>query len=124
LLGAGALDVYYTQVQMKKGRPGVLITALAEPARREALEEVLFAETTTLGVRRQEWERTVLERDTVTVTTAYGKVGVKLGRRAGRVLNAQPEFEDCQRAAAASGVAVKEVWAAAIAAWRAGSGPR
>jgi hypothetical protein len=118
LLAAGALDVYYTAIQMKKGRPGILVTALVEPGRREAAEEVLFAETTTLGVRRQEWERTVLDREVVTVETPYGPVGVKVGRRGGRVYNAQPEFDDCQRAAAARGVPVKEVWAAAVAAYR------
>lgn len=118
LLAAGALDVYYTAIQMKKGRPGILITALVEPERREVAEEVLFAETTTLGVRRQEWERTVLDREIVTVDTPYGPVGVKVGRRGGRVYNAQPEFDDCQRAAAARGVPVKEVWAAAVAAYR------
>ena len=123
LLAAGALDVYYTSVQMKKGRPGVLVTVLAPPPLREALEEVLFTETTTLGVRRQEWERTVLDRETVTVATAYGAVRVKVGKRGGRVYNVQPEFEDCQRAAERSGAAVKEVWAAALSAYRQ-TGPR
>jgi uncharacterized protein (DUF111 family) len=104
---------------MKKGRPGLLVSVLVEPARREALEEVLFTETTTLGVRRQEWDRTVLERLVVPVETAYGTVGIKVGRRGGRVYNVQPEFEDCRRAADARGVAVKEVWAAALAAGRA-----
>jgi uncharacterized protein (TIGR00299 family) protein len=118
LLGAGALDVYYTAIQMKKGRPGVLVTALCDPSRREAIEEVLFTETTTLGVRGQEWDRTVLERDHVTVETPHGPVAVKVGRRGGRVYNAQPEFEDCRRVAEARGVAVKEVWAAALAAYR------
>jgi hypothetical protein len=118
LLGAGALDAYLTPIQMKKGRPGFLITALVEPAAREAIEEVLFRETTTLGVRRQEWERTVLDREIVPVRTAYGTIGVKVGRRAGTVYNAQPEFDDCQRAAAEKGVPVKEVWAAALAAFR------
>jgi pyridinium-3,5-bisthiocarboxylic acid mononucleotide nickel chelatase len=118
LFGAGALDVYYTPIQMKKGRPGILVTALVEPGRREAAEEVLFAEATTLGVRRQEWERTVLDREVVAVETPYGTVGVKVGHRGGRIYNAQPEFDDCQRAATASGVAVKEVWAAALAAYR------
>ncbi len=118
LLEAGALDAYLTPVHMKKGRPGVLITALVPPDRREAIEELLFAETTTLGVRRQVWERTVLEREVVSVETAYGPIGVKVGRRAGRVVNAQPEFEDCVRAAEARGVPVKETWAAAVAAFR------
>ena len=83
LLAAGALDAYFTPVQMKKGRPGVLVTVLAPPERREAIEELLFRETTTLGVRRQEWERTELERETASVATAYGGVRVKVGRRGG-----------------------------------------
>jgi hypothetical protein len=115
LLAAGALDVYLTPVQMKKGRPGTLVTVLGEPAGREALENVLFAETTTLGVRRLEWERTALERDVVSVDTPYGAVALKRGRLGGRVVNVQPEFEDCQRLSASHGVAVKEVWAAALA---------
>lgn len=118
LLAAGALDAYLTPIQMKKGRPGFLISALVEPARREGVEEALFRETTTLGLRWQEWERTVLEREVVPVQTPYGTVGVKVGRRGGRVYNAQPEFEDCQRASASAGVPVKEVWAAALAAFR------
>jgi pyridinium-3,5-bisthiocarboxylic acid mononucleotide nickel chelatase len=120
LLAAGALDVFFTPVQMKKGRPGLLVSVLGEPERRRALEEVLFAETTTLGVRYQEWERTVLEREVVPVATPYGEVGVKVGRLGERVFNAQPEFDDCQRLADARGVPVKEVWAAALAAYRAG----
>ena len=120
LLAAGAVDAFFTPVQMKKGRPGLLITVLAEPERREVMEEVLFAETTTLGVRRQEWQRTVLRRDTVTVTTPYGPVRIKVGWRSGRIYNAQPEFDDCQGAASTRGVPVKEVWAAALAAFRSG----
>jgi uncharacterized protein (TIGR00299 family) protein len=118
LLAAGALDVYYTAIHMKKGRPGILVTVLCPLDRREGLEEILFAETTTLGVRRQEWVRTVLEREIVPVATPYGEVRVKVGRRGGKVYNAQPEFEDCQRVASARGVPVKEVWAAALAGWR------
>jgi uncharacterized protein (TIGR00299 family) protein len=121
LLGGGALDVYFTPIQMKKGRPGVLVTVLADPQRREAVEEILFAETTTLGVRRQAWERTVLDREVVPVSTPYGVIGVKVGRRGGRVYNAQPEFEDCLRAAQNGEVPLKEVWAAALAAYRGGS---
>jgi len=121
LLGGGALDVYFTPIQMKKGRPGVLVTVLADPQRREAVEEILFAETTTLGVRRQAWERTVLDREVVPVSTPYGVIGVKVGRRGGRVYNAQPEFEDCLRAAQKGEVPLKEVWAAALAAYRGGS---
>jgi uncharacterized protein (TIGR00299 family) protein len=120
LLDTGALDAFLTPVQMKKGRPGILVTVLAPPARRAEIEELLFRETTTLGVRRQEWDRTVLERETVTVDTAYGPIRVKIGRRAETVYNAWPEFEDCQRAAAENEVAVKQVLAEALAVWRAG----
>lgn len=118
LLAAGALDAYFTAIQMKKGRPGVLITALCEPNQREVIENLLFSETTTIGVRRQEWDRTVLERAIVPVETAYGTIGVKVARRGDRVVNAQPEFDDCQKAASTHGVPVKETWAAALAAWR------
>ncbi|HEV8254630.1 MAG TPA: nickel pincer cofactor biosynthesis protein LarC [Vicinamibacteria bacterium] len=119
LLAAGALDAFYTPIQMKKGRPGILITVLAPPARREAVEELLFTETTTLGVRRQVWDRAVLERRSVRVETPYGPVAVKVGERGGRVYNVQPEFDDCQAASARSGAALKEVWAAAVAAYHA-----
>jgi hypothetical protein len=119
LLAAGALDAFYTPVQMKKGRPGVLLTVVAEPKRRTAIEEVLFAETTTLGVRWQEWDRTVLEREAVPVETEYGTIAVKVARRQGRVYNVQPEFEDCVARARDAGRPVKEVWAAALSAYHA-----
>ena len=70
-------------------------------------------------MRRQEWDRTVLEREIVAVETAYGPIRVKIGRRGETIYNAWPEFDDCQRAAAEKGVAVKEMLAAALAAWRA-----
>jgi len=116
LLSAGALDAFYTPIHMKKGRPGILITVLSPAASADALEDVLFRETTTLGVRRQEWRRTVLERQIVAVKTRFGDVRVKVGRRHGRVCNVQPEFDDCARAAREHGVPAKEVWAAALAA--------
>jgi len=118
LLAAGAKDAYFTSIHMKKGRPGILISVLCEPALREALEEVLFRGTTTLGIRRQEGRRSVLDRDFATAKTPYGDVRVKVGRRGGEVYNIQPEFEDCERVAAASGAPVKEVWAAALGAYR------
>jgi len=120
LLAAGAKDAFFTPVQMKKGRPGVLVTVVAPPERRGAVEELLFRETTTLGVRHQEWDRTVLEREVSTVETDYGPIRVKIGRRGGTVYNAWPEFDDCQRAAAEKGVPVKQVLAEALSAWRSG----
>jgi uncharacterized protein (TIGR00299 family) protein len=122
LLEAGALDAFFTPVQMKKGRPGVLVTALAPPSAREAIEELLFRETTTLGIRRSEWERTVLDREHVTVETAYGPIRVKIGRRGDTVYNAWPEFDDCRRAADERKVPVKQVLAEALAAWQGRAG--
>jgi uncharacterized protein (DUF111 family) len=119
-LQAGALDAWIAPLTMKKGRPGHLIGALAPESARDRVEAALFRETTTLGVRCHRVERTVLERELVEVQTAYGPVRVKLGRQGGRLLNAAPEFEDCARAAREHGVAVKEVIAAASAAFRAG----
>jgi uncharacterized protein (TIGR00299 family) protein len=124
LLGAGALDAFYTPVQMKKGRPGVLLTVVAPPEGRVALEELLFVETTTIGVRWQEWDRTVLERQSVTVETEFGAVAVKVARRDGQVRNVQPEFDDCLARAEAAGRPVKEVWAAALSAYHAGKATR
>ena len=118
LLAAGALDVFYTSVQMKKGRPGTLITVLAKPALRDALTDILFRESTTIGVRYQEMERCVLDRVMETVQTEYGPVRFKVARRDGRELNASPEFDDCQVAAAEHGVSIKTVQTAAIRARR------
>jgi pyridinium-3,5-bisthiocarboxylic acid mononucleotide nickel chelatase len=124
LLEAGARDAFFTPVLMKKGRPGLLITVVADPGQRAALEDLLFAETTTLGVRHQEWDRTVLAREVVTVETPYGPVGIKLGHRSGRLYNVQPEFDDCQDRATAAGVPLKEVWAAALVAYYRSSSAR
>jgi uncharacterized protein (TIGR00299 family) protein len=118
LLAVGALDAYFAPLVMKKGRPGQLLTVLCDEERRAAVEEVLFTETTTLGLRRSEWERSVLERASVPVDTAYGTVSVKIGRLAGQVVHAQPELEDCRRLAAERGVPLREVFAAAVAAQR------
>jgi uncharacterized protein (TIGR00299 family) protein len=117
LLAAGALDVYYTAVQMKKNRPGTLVTVLAPPERRTALSAIVFRETTTLGVRYHDVEREVLARDTVTVETPWGSVPVKVARLGGAVANAAPEFDACASLARAHGVPVKDVQAAAMKAW-------
>ena len=117
LYAAGALDVFYAPVQMKKSRPGTLVTVIAHPDRREAITARLFSETTTIGVRHQEMERERLDRETRTIDTAVGPIRFKVASRAGRVLNAAPEFEDCARAAAERGVPIKEVQALAVKAW-------
>ncbi len=114
LHAAGALDVFYTPVQMKKGRPGTLVTIIAPPDRRAALTEILFRESTTIGVRYQEMSRTILDRVVESVETPYGPVRFKIARRGGEELNAAPEFDDCARLAAERGVSIKAVQAAAI----------
>jgi uncharacterized protein (TIGR00299 family) protein len=117
-LQAGALDVSTAALQMKKGRPGQLITVLAPPERAEALVELLFRETTTIGVRSYDARRRVLERQIVNVETPYGTLPVKVSRLNGRVLNAAPEFEECRRIALERGAPLKQVLAAAASAFQ------
>ena len=119
-LAAGALDAWIAPVTMKKGRPGHLLGVIVQASARAAVEAALFRETSTLGLRAYPIERSVLERELVEVQTSYGPIRVKLGRRAGELLNAAPEFEDCRSAAERNGVAVKEVIAAALSAFRQG----
>jgi uncharacterized protein (TIGR00299 family) protein len=117
LMAAGALDVFYTPVQMKKNRPGTLLSILAPPEAREQLTSIVFRETTTIGVRFTEAQRECLDRETITVDTEFGPVTVKVARRNGEVLNASPEFEDCARIATERGRPVKDVQAAAMKAF-------
>ena len=108
-LAAGALDVTCSSIQMKKNRPGLEVSILCPPERSDALAQLLFDETTTIGLRIYEARRKVLDRELVTVETRYGAVRVKVARRDGRVLNVAPEYEDCQRLAAEKSVPLKEV---------------
>lgn len=117
LSDAGALDVFYSAVQMKKNRPGTLVTVVAPPDRRDAITAVLFAHSTTIGVRYQEMQRDTLEREIRSIDTPLGAIRFKVATRAGRVLNAAPEFEDCARIAAERGLPIKEVQAIATRAW-------
>ena len=114
----GARDCYFTPVQMKKNRPGVLLSVLCDRDLKESIMEMLFNETTTLGVRSYEVARRALERRMVTVQTAYGPIDVKVGNLNGRVVNAMPEFDQCREAASRAGVALKEVEEAARLALR------
>ena len=119
-LEAGALDAWATPITMKKGRPGVTIAALVEEPWREAVTRVLFAETTTLGVRRRAVERDVLGREVRTVETRYGPVRVKVALLDGVEVGAQPEHDDCLSRAREKGVSLREVIAAALAVHRGG----
>jgi uncharacterized protein (TIGR00299 family) protein len=112
-LSAGALDVFSTAAQMKKNRPGLLITLLCETENVARLTDVIFRETTTIGVRTYEVRRKTLDRELVPVETPFGQVRMKISRWNGSILNATPEFEDCQRIAAQRGIPLKQVIAAA-----------
>lgn len=113
LLEAGALDVTLEPVHMKKQRPGVRLSVISDPAAQERLAALLFEETTTLGVRFWQAERRVLPRSHVEVETPYGRVRMKVSPA-----GSAPEFEDCRRLAAETGKPLKEIYAAAIAAYR------
>jgi uncharacterized protein (TIGR00299 family) protein len=119
LYAAGALEVFYVPVQMKKNRPGTLLTVIAPPEARALMSEVIFRETTTIGVRYAEVNRECLQREVVTVETALGPVRFKVAWHGGRVVNASPEFDDCAALAGIHNMSVKDVQAAAAQAYRA-----
>jgi pyridinium-3,5-bisthiocarboxylic acid mononucleotide nickel chelatase len=122
LLQAGALDVYTTAIQMKKDRPGTILSVLARPADAETLEAIIFAETGTFGLRRQRIERAIRTRQPHTVETAFGEVAGKLGRRGGDVVFT-PEFDACAALARAHEIPLREVYRAAVSAFVPGSVP-
>ncbi len=117
LLEAGALDVFATPVQMKKNRPGTLLTILAKPEDASKLAEIVFAETTTLGVRRREETRQVLARKWNTVATRFGDVRIKIGSLNGTVISYAPEYEDCRRIAVQRKIPLKAVMNEAMEAY-------
>lgn len=114
LLAAGALDAWLQPVIMKKGRPAQTLKVLCSPEQRAVMEQIMFTQTTTLGVRAYYVERTALERRWKTVQTPWGEVRVKEGLLDGKVVNAVPEFEDCKKIAEANGVPLKAVETAAL----------
>ncbi len=119
LLAAGCLDAWASPIVMKQSRPAWQLSALCAEGDVAEAEGILFAETTTFGVRRRPATRTKLARDWVAVETPYGSVRVKVGRRGGEEITASPEFSDVKVAASAHHVSAKEVYAAAMAAYRA-----
>ncbi len=113
LLEGGALDVFYTPIMMKKSRPATLVSVLSEPPLVDSLCDMLFRETTTLGMRLTEVGRRCLDREWKQVQTEYGPVRVKIGRLSDEILNIAPEYEDCARLAKEKGVPAKAVYEAA-----------
>ncbi len=108
-LAAGALDVYTAPVQMKKNRPGTLLTVLCKPPDTDALTSMIFAETTTFGVRTTRAQRRILPREHVSVSTTFGEVRIKLSRVNGRILQVSPEFDDCRKLAVEKNVPLQQV---------------
>ena len=119
LMSAGALDAWITPIIMKKGRPAFLVSALCDESNKTAVEDVVFAETSSIGVRWQEVRRTVANRSIVPVMTEWGSVGVKIAERNGEVINVAPEFGDCRALAEQSGTPLKKIYQAALQAWNA-----
>ena len=117
VFAAGALDVWWSPITMKKGRPALTLSALATDETRTAVIGAILRETTSIGVRYGRVERTVLARRTVEVSTRYGTIPVKVASDADAIVNAAPEYEACAAAARAHGVPVKLVFAAALAAF-------
>jgi uncharacterized protein (TIGR00299 family) protein len=121
-LAAGALDVFHTPIQMKKNRPGVLLTILCAETDADRFSEMILRETTAFGVRKTVAERRKLKREFTKVKTEFGEVSVKLGTLNGKTIQAAPEFESCKKLAAQKRVPVKQVYEAAIRKTRSGRG--
>ncbi|MBP2665789.1 MAG: hypothetical protein H6Q76_769 [Firmicutes bacterium] len=119
LMAAGALDAWITPIIMKKGRPAFLLSALCDETNKLKVEDVVFAETSSIGVRWQEVRRTVANRSIVPVMTEWGSVGVKIAERNGEIINVAPEFGDCRALAEQSGTPLKKIYQAALQAWNA-----
>jgi uncharacterized protein (DUF111 family) len=117
LFKAGALDVFGTAVQMKKNRPGTLLTVLAGLSDADNLTKIIFAETTTLGVRRRDERRRILARKWQTVRTRFGDIRIKVASMNGTISSYAPEYEDCRRIAAEQRVPLKQVMQEAVQAY-------
>ena len=114
LLTDGALDVFSVPVQMKKNRPGALLTVLAKPEDADRLTKLMFKETSTLGVRRRNEQRQILSRRWETVDTSWGPVRIKIANMNGTISNYAPEFEDCRALAEAHHVPLKKIMEEAL----------
>ncbi|MCL4499820.1 MAG: nickel pincer cofactor biosynthesis protein LarC [Chloroflexi bacterium] len=114
LFAAGALDVYFTPIQMKKSRPATLLSVICAPDDAAKMSDIIFEETSTIGIRVDMQRRICLPRAVTTVETRFGPISVKIARRGGEVINVQPEYEDCKAAASSHGAPVKTVRDAAV----------
>ncbi len=110
LLESGALDVFLTSIVMKKNRPGITLSVLCKERDCDVLEEILFTETTTLGLRKYPVERDELEREHIKVSTKYGQFTVKAAYKNGKLLKYAPEYEECSQAALHHGEPIREIY--------------
>jgi pyridinium-3,5-bisthiocarboxylic acid mononucleotide nickel chelatase len=117
LLKVGALDVFFTPIQMKKNRPGTLLSVLCRPSHRQKIQEILFTETSTFGIRYREIDRVMLDRELVQVQTVFGPIQIKIGKQDGKVFQVSPEFESCNAAAEQSQQPLKRIYELAIEAF-------
>ena len=124
LFSAGALDVWFTPIQMKKGRPGTMLALLCDPQNVPELADIIFRETTAFGIRQEQVLRLKLARRVETVSTPFGEVRVKLGTRAGEVIQISPEFESCREVSEQSRHPLRVIYEAAARAYREGSADR
>jgi len=118
LLDAGALDVWFVPIFMKKHRPGVMLGVLCEEGVRDALADIILTETTAFGLRVEKVHRLKLARRFKIVQTPFGEVQIKLGLKGGRVVQVAPEFDSVRAASETAGVPLRAVHEAAVAAWR------
>jgi pyridinium-3,5-bisthiocarboxylic acid mononucleotide nickel chelatase len=123
LFAAGALDVFTQAIGMKKSRPGLLLSVLCAPNLVDVCEALLFRETTTLGIRRTVQQRTILRRQVETVATSFGSVRVKVAHYGDRLVNAQPEYEDCAQLARQHLIPLREIQQLALECWRQSTEP-
>ena len=114
LFAAGAQDAWLTPIVMKKGRPAITVSVLASPQRQDAIRQVLFRETGTLGIRTSAVDKRMLDREWLEVATSHGAVRVKIGRLEGDAITVAPEFEDCARVAREAGVPARDIYEEAI----------
>lgn len=110
LFEAGAKDVYLSPVYMKKNRPGIVLTVTAPANNEESIKEIIFRQTTTIGIRKFNIDRTELQREIKGIDTEYGRINFKISRLNEKVVNASPEYEDLKKAALSTGVPLKEIY--------------
>jgi uncharacterized protein (DUF111 family) len=110
LFAAGASDVFFLNIMMKKGRPGILLNVICEPGLSDAVKEIIFTESTTLGIRTFPFKKDTLVRKFETLQTIYGEVAIKRSYYNDKEVSLKPEYEDCKKIASEKGIPLKEVY--------------